>query len=349
MSGSLSRREERPVAAKGRKLCERFIAPPFSVLDARQGYWRTRKNAWFALGVRGGVGRNKAMQAKGSWSGSVPHYYTEKNRIEQKIGRHLSCEEFEKQYLPEILKKRNSRLAYTEKGGPISIFDPVLSEIAYRWFCPPRGSILDPFAGESTKGIVAAYLGYKYTGIELRAQQIRANQRQAKKVGVRPKWIRGDAKDLDRLLPKGRRYDLVFTSPPYYDLEIYSKNKADASTFGSYKQFLTWYRNVFEQAVSRLLTNRFLVIKVGEIRNAYGIYRNFVGDTIDLFVDLGLHYYNEAILITPAGSLPIRVGQQFLGFRKLGKCHQNILVFYKGDVKTIREGFSGEIEVVGLP
>lgn len=38
-------------------LAERFLVPPFSVLDARQGYWQTRKQAWLALGIESELGR----------------------------------------------------------------------------------------------------------------------------------------------------------------------------------------------------------------------------------------------------------------------------------------------------
>ena len=38
-------------------LAERFGVPPFSVLDARQGYWQDRKRAWLALGIKGETGR----------------------------------------------------------------------------------------------------------------------------------------------------------------------------------------------------------------------------------------------------------------------------------------------------
>jgi hypothetical protein len=31
-------------------------------------------------------------------------------------------------------------------GSGTSIFDPVLCELAYRWFCPPKGLVLDPLA-----------------------------------------------------------------------------------------------------------------------------------------------------------------------------------------------------------
>lgn len=40
-----------------RSLQEQFLIPPFSVLDARQGYWQERKRAWLALGIQSELGR----------------------------------------------------------------------------------------------------------------------------------------------------------------------------------------------------------------------------------------------------------------------------------------------------
>jgi hypothetical protein len=40
-------------------LAERFGVPPFSVLDARQGYWQERKRAWLALGIESELGRSE--------------------------------------------------------------------------------------------------------------------------------------------------------------------------------------------------------------------------------------------------------------------------------------------------
>lgn len=57
---------------------------------------------------------------------------------------------------------------------------------------------------------------------------------------------------------------------------------------------------------------------------------DFVSLTAAAFREAGLHLYNEAILVTAIGSLPIRVGKQFTVSRKLGKTHQNVLVFVKG-------------------
>lgn len=236
----------------------------------------------------------------------------------------------------------NGGMAVNQSGT--SIFDPVLTELAYRWFCPPNGSILDPFAGGSVRGIVAAHLGYKYTGLDLRVEQIAANIEQGERLTPdnMPTWIVGDsAQDL----PAGP-FDMVFSCPPYVDLEVYSDNPLDISTM-SYADFLAVYRSIIAQSVARLRDDRFACFVVGDVRDKKGFYRNFVSDTIAAFQDAGALLYNEAILVTAVGSLPIRVSKQFSSGRKLGKTHQNVLCFFKGNPKTIRDNL-GEVEVTDI-
>ena len=52
--------EASPPAAAPGALAERFGIPPFSVLDARKGWWQGRKRAWIALGIRSELGRGAA-------------------------------------------------------------------------------------------------------------------------------------------------------------------------------------------------------------------------------------------------------------------------------------------------
>lgn len=44
-------------------LADRFGVPPFTVLDARQGYWQDRKRAWLALGIQSELGRGESLGA----------------------------------------------------------------------------------------------------------------------------------------------------------------------------------------------------------------------------------------------------------------------------------------------
>jgi hypothetical protein len=44
-------------------LAERFLIPPFSVLNAREGWWQDRKRAWLDLGIRSELGRGEGDRA----------------------------------------------------------------------------------------------------------------------------------------------------------------------------------------------------------------------------------------------------------------------------------------------
>ena len=216
-----------------------------------------------------------------------------------------------------------------------SIFDPVLCEIAYRWFSPVGGLILDPFAGGSVRGIVAAKLGRQYIGHELREEQVAANRAQGDELCADdqfvPAWICGDSRNIDFTCADVDA-DMVFSCPPYADLEVYSDDPKDLSTL-KYADFRIAYFEIIKKACDRLKPDRFACFVVGEVRDKRGNYINFVGDTVLAFREAGLEYYNEAILVTAVGSLPIRAGRQFSAGRKLGKTHQNVLVFVKGDGK----------------
>lgn len=118
--------------------------------------------------------------------------------------------------------------------------------------------------------------------------------------------------------------------PPYADLERYSDDPRDISTM-DYSDFLTTYRTIIAESCKLLNNNRFACFIVGLMRDKRGMYRDFVSDTIAAFRDAGLELYNDAVLVTSVGSLPIRVGKQFTSSRKLGRTHQNVLVFIKGD------------------
>jgi hypothetical protein len=219
-----------------------------------------------------------------------------------------------------------------------------LTELAYRWFCPPGGLILDPFAGGSVRGIVASKLGRQYLGVELRAEQVAANRVQAEVIcdAPLPKWVIGDSRKIDQIAP-GVGADFLFSCPPYADLEVYSDDPADLSTM-AYPAFREAYFEIVDRSAQLLKDDRFACFVVGEVRGKDGAYLGFVPDTIEAFRRAGLRFYNEAILVTAAGSLPIRAGKQFAVGRKFGKTHQNVLVFIKGDPRAATAAI-GEVEM----
>lgn len=278
-----------PVIPTPGSLAARFLVPPLTILDAKQGYWQDRKRSWLSLGIRSDAGRPARLL--GGLADAAAKY-----------------------------------------GGPpsgTSIFDPVLCELAYRWFCPKGGSVLDPFAGGSVRGVVASRLGLSYTGVDLSRSQVEENRAQAARICAgfpAPRWIVGDSLQLGRLAP--RLFDFVFSCPPYADLEVYSKDPRDLSTM-PYSEFLRVYREIIRLAVERLAPDRFIGWVVGDVRDENGILRGFVQDTVSAFRDAGALYYNDAVLATSISTASVRAARNFR-FRKLTRSHQVFLVFVKG-------------------
>lgn len=489
-------------------LMARFIAPPFSILDSRQGYWQERKRLWLSLGLKSEVGRGEVLA-------SMANAF-KANKVVQ------SDSSISRESVTDI-----------PAWAVTSIFDPVLCELVYTWFCPVNGAALDPFAGGSVRGIVSAYCGRSYTGVELRAEQVDENYKQAadilqrpgatvpikvsgkwarhsfrcdpeyittvcggrccegtdrimisltpeeenrhKAAGreviggllqphpetgkcpykqedglcsihderepfgciaspftinsagtliiryrytklrchnaeggepayktfraslnrilgeeeaarvvaeleagaeevpadipeenyrklvyldslkgthapppVSPEWLVGDARDMEKLLPAGALYDLVFTCPPYFDLEIYDDDPRDLCNSESYEAFLKSYGEVLKLAAGRLRENRFAVLVVSEIRDKAGYYRHFIADTTLLAEAAGLRLYNDAVLVNMVGTASVRANRYFSANRKLVKTHQSVLVFYKGDPELIRQEFP-EVVVAEFP
>ena len=216
-----------------------------------------------------------------------------------------------------------------------SILDPVLAEISNRWFGIDNGNTFDCFAGDSVFGYVSDALGNKFTGIELRQEQADLNNERLK--GSKSKYICDDGVNVLKHIPAASQ-DLLFSCPPYYDLEVYSELENDASNQNNYKDFLKIINKAFTGAIKCLKEDRFAVIVVGDIRDEKGFYYGFVDDVKNIFLQNGVQVYNEMIIAESLGTLPQRVGR-YMNNRKIGKCHQNVLVFYKGNPKNIKNNY----------
>jgi DNA modification methylase len=293
---------------KDELLRDKFMEPPFSILDGKGGDWQNRKRAWKRLGIESEQGRD-AECMPGNFGGDL-----DENGLD-KYGR--------------------------KPMTATSVFDPALTELMYKWFCPPGGKILDVFAGGSVRGIVANYLGFKYTGLELRPEQVASNEAQATKIlpGREPLWLTGDSEKTLQSFTDENMFDFLFTCPPYHDLEVYSDDPDDLSNM-PYEQFLLKYERIISLSVQRLRPNSFAVIVVGDIRDKDGFYRNFNSHTKDAYIKAGAKLYNEAKLLQPLGTAMLRANKIFTSGKKLIKVHEDVLIFYKGDPKQIKAKFN---------
>lgn len=285
------------------KLMDRFIVPPFSVLDARKGYWIERKRMW-----------NKEIGDNAQARGEAECYHTEyMNRL---YGTHFKS---------------------------VSVLDPVLSEIVLHWFAPESGSVFDCFAGDTVFGYVAGKLGYNFTGIELRKEQVDFNTE--KTSGLSCRYICDDGRNVRNHIEPNSQ-DMLFSCPPYYNLEKYSDLPNDASNQGTYEDYLSLIDEAFANSIECLKDGRFAVIVCSDIRDKQGYYRGLPKDIKRIFESRGMRLYNELILIDPIAS-HVYTCSHSMKLRKVDKVHQNVLVFYRGNIQDIKKNKYKEIKYEG--
>lgn len=289
-------------------LYDRFVIPPFSILDRRGGEWQDRRRRWHGLGIQSELGRDGALTFA-------------KSRGTDFVSQHL-----------------------LSISDGVSIFDPVICELVYRWFSARGATVLDPFCGGSVRGIVAAHLERSYTGVDIRAEQVTANvmQAEAMQLPTPPRWVVGDATALDDTLDWDFETDLVFSCPPYGDLEVYSDDPRDISTW-SYDEFLAGHAAAIKGACARLREHRYACWVIGDIRDPKrGTYRGLTFATVRAFEEAGLHLLNECVIVDPIAGAAVRAARPFNANRKMTRVHQTLFVFVKGDVRKASD-WAGDV------
>lgn len=281
-------------------LADKYLMCPTSVLNKRDPKWSELKRKWIKLGIKSELGRVEKINKELRGSNKDNYKYMDRFKFES-VG----------------------------VWNTFSIFDPVLCEIIYKWFCPKNGKIIDPFAGGSVRGIVANYLGFKYTGIELREEQCLSNREQAidvLKINNQPQWYCGDS---DLVLDDNFRieYDLLFSCPPYMGLEVYSDLPEDLSNMND-EAFIIKYNSIIKKSCRLLKKGGYAVFVVGDLRDKQGYQKDFTGMTKQAFIKSGMKLYNELILIEPVGSKAMTLERGFKN-GKLAKVHQNVYIFVK--------------------
>ncbi len=285
-------------------LADEFGCPPFSVIDTRQGFWQARKKAW---NVR--IGDNGESR-----EGTLFSSAKTANEFAQKL----------------------------KKVGTVSILDAALAETLCRWFGRPGFTAIDPFAGDSVFGFVACSLGLSFKGIELRKEQAELNQGRLDAAGLSGVYINDTSENIDAHIDD-ESADMVFSCPPYADLEVYSDDPRDLSNMPT-AQFMELYGSILGSTYRKLKDNRFAVIVISEVRAKGGEYIGLVPHTIDQMCAAGYKFWNEIILINSHGTLPLRAGGPMRASRKVGRTHQNVLVFCKGDPTDIEK--DGTVEPI---
>lgn len=209
--------------------------------------------------------------------------------------------------------------------GTHSVFPaPLMEMIIVRYGGEVGSHILDAFAGGPPRGLVSSIMGHRYTGFEIRQEQIDENEALLKRLKLKgANYVHSDGRFLDA---GDDMFDCAITCPPYYDLEQYSEQADDISNLGSYTEFNASMWLCAQAHRERMKPGAFVCLVVGLFRDKRGELIDFPSDTVENFRAAGFTYWQHIILSKNFASAAVRAGNAWKGM-KLVPRHENLLVF----------------------
>ena len=222
--------------------------------------------------------------------------------------------------------------AYT---ATTSYFNPKLCKIIYSSYCPKNGTIFDPFSSV-VRPYMAKILDYNYVGCEVRKDECdKINEM----LNTNSLFEESDVRVLNmdcREFETDQKFDLVFTCPPYWNLETYSEQDNDLSSITDYSDFLTEISKVYSKCSFLMHDESYCCFVVADFRD-YSEGRKlinrlvpFVSDMIRCGEESGLSLYDKVIVKKPMGTAPSRL--KLWNNRKTVRIHEELLVFKKKDL-----------------
>lgn len=157
-----------------------------------------------------------------------------------------------------------------------------MAECINRFFCIEKGVTFDPFAGDSVFGYVSGYTGHKFLGIELRKEQADLNQKRCDEDGLDCKYFNDTSENMDEYI-QDNSVDMLFSCPPYWNLEKYSDSADDLSN-KTKDEFFKTIKTILQSTYKKLKDDSFATIVIGEVRDKDGEYINFVGEIISIMI-----------------------------------------------------------------
>ena len=148
-------------------------------------------------------------------------------------------------------------------------------------------------------------------------------------IAVEPEWIEGDSLETMQHHADGSM-DAAIGCPPYYNLEKYGDAPGEMSRMSTAGFDETMGRMLAE--VYRILADdSFATFLVGSVRDGYGALRDMRSMMVREAERVGFVLGNDAVYLPPLGSVAMSSGRAFRRGRALGRVHQDVLVFVKGD------------------
>jgi 16S rRNA G966 N2-methylase RsmD len=183
------------------------------------------------------------------------------------------------------------------RGGSqeLNNFPPVVAKTLYETYCPVNGKILDFSAGFGGRlvGAMSSKNNYQYVGVDPSTKAVESLNKLRVFLNVedRAKIINKPFEDCDGDL-ENDSFDYCFTSPPYFNKEIYSDEETQSCN--RYNEIEAWrtgfLKKSFEIIQKKLKKGCLLMVNIADITNKGVEKYPLEKITVDTAKEVGFEY-----------------------------------------------------------
>ena len=204
-------------------------------------------------------------------------------------------------------------------------------------FYAERGeTVLDPCAGHNSRMQAVYEGGCHYIGYDVCHRFMVFNRKVRKKLLVHakrafvknPSTITLREQTSERMEEKDGSVDLVFTSPPYWDIEKYDDHPDQLGVGKTYKQFLAGLSRVFGEAYRVLKPGRFFVLNVNDFRKNRHLY-TYHADVLPYLYRAGFTLHDLIIMVWDRNPLRACFPSVIVREKQVGRRHEYLIVLRK--------------------
>jgi DNA modification methylase len=216
------------------------------------------------------------------------------------------------------------------RGKYFSEFNPTIAENIINFWSNEDDLILDPFAGR-TRCFISSKNNRRYIGFEISKQvtdkiNILIKQPKLEEVKYQPCLYNMDSFNMDTL--KLPQVDLIFTCPPYWNLETYESCDGQLSDIKDYNNFLLRYKEIMKKSIELLKEDKYMCLVVGDFRKNKKYY-TFHIDNIKIMEELGLKLHDIILIQSVTFDIANKRFGMFKKHKFTSKVHEYLLVFKK--------------------
>lgn len=187
------------------------------------------------------------------------------------------------------------------KTKGVSTFPPDLSRRILNFYSEENEIVVDPFAGHNSRMQTTYEMNRHYIGYDVSVdfmkfnREVREHLLKTNRLFSKRTTIHLHEKSSEEMTEKDEYADLIFTSPPYYNIEWYGDEKEQLGKSKTYEEFLERMLTIVKECYRVLKTDKFCVFNINDFRTKNKFF-TYHCDIVDLFRKAGFVIWDIVIV-----------------------------------------------------